>query len=100
MSVTVFNGNPSATIISNYNPINNTGKTNLIPFYNELFYLVHFIPKHNIRLICRYMSAQIGKDENSKFSSPISSNGNEQHLTELSLKNRLTFIYSKFQKRD
>ena len=56
----MFNGNPSATIISCYSPTNVSEKTDLIAFYNELSSLVRRISKHNVLIIRRDMNAQIG----------------------------------------
>ena len=81
MMVTTFNGNPSATIISCYNPINVSEETDLIAFYDELS-LFGSIPKHNIFVIGGDMNAHIGKNVNHKFSLHNSSNRNEQHLTD------------------
>ena len=46
MMVATFNGNPSATIISCYCPINVSEETDLIAYYNELSSLVRSILKH------------------------------------------------------
>ena len=45
------------------------------------------------------MYTQIGKNVNHKFSLHNSSNRNGEHLTDFTLKNRLTYLYTKFQKR-
>ena len=47
--VAMFNGNPSATIISCYSPTNVSEETDLIAFYNELSSFVRSIPKHSIQ---------------------------------------------------
>ena len=49
--VATFNGNPSTTIISCYNPTNVREETDLITFYNELFCLVSKIQKYNVLVI-------------------------------------------------
>ena len=67
MLVAMFNGNPSATIISCYSPTNVSEKTDLIAFYNKLSSLVCSIPKHNILIIGENMNAQIVKNINNKF---------------------------------
>ena len=61
MILATFNGNPSTTITSSYSPTNITVETDLIAFYNEQSFLVHGIPKQNLRIISRDMNAQIGK---------------------------------------
>ena len=61
MMVSSFNGNPSIMIISCYSPTKVSDETDLITFYNEL---VCCIPKYNVLI----MNAQIGKNENNKFS--------------------------------
>ena len=76
MTLATFNGNPSATIISCYSPTNVSEDTDLIAFYNELYSLVHSIPKHNVLVIGGDMNAQIGKNVNYKFSLHNSSNRN------------------------
>ena len=58
MVVAIFNGNPSATIISCNSPTNVNEETDLIAFYYEL---VRSIPKHNVLIIGEFMNAQIGK---------------------------------------
>ena len=68
MMVATFNGNPSETIISCYNPTNVSEETKLIAFYNEQTILVCSIPKHNVLVIGGDMNAQFGKNVNHKFS--------------------------------
>ena len=58
-----FNGNPSTTIISCYSPTNASDETDTITFYNQLFYLVQHIPKHNVHVIHEDLNVQVGKDE-------------------------------------
>ena len=99
MMVATFNGNPCATIISCYSPINISEETDLTAFYNELSSLVRSIPKHNIFIISGDMNAQIGKNINHKFNLHNSSNRNGEHLTDFTLENRLTCLNTKFQKR-
>ena len=98
--VATFNGNPSATIISCYSPTYVSEETNLIAFYNELYYLVRSIPKHNVLVIGGDMNAKIGKYVNHKFSLHNSSNRNREPLTDFTQENRLTCLNTKFQKRD
>ena len=100
MMVATFYGNPSATIISSYSPTNVSEKTDLIAFFNELSSLVHSIPKHNILVIGGDMNAQIGENVNYKFSLHNSSSRNWEHLTDFMLENRLTYLNTKFQKRE
>ena len=57
MMVAIFNGNPSATIISCNNPTNVSEETKLIAFYDELSSLVRSIPKHNVLVIGGNMNA-------------------------------------------
>ena len=99
MTVATFNGNPSTTIISCYNPINVSEETDLIALYKELSSLVRCILKHNVHVIGGDMNAQIGKNINKKFSWYSSSNRNGEHLTDFTLENRLTSLNTKFQKR-
>ena len=89
-----------STIISCYSPTNASDKTDLITFYNKLSSLVYTIPNHNILIISGDMNAQIGKDENSKLCLHKSPNRNGEHLTDLSLENKLTCTNIKFQKRE
>ena len=100
MMVAMFNGNPSAKIISCYNPINVSEETYLIAFYNELSSLVRNIPKRNILVIGGDMNTQIGKNLNNKFSSHNTANRNGEHLRDFTLENRLTCLNTKFQKRN
>ena len=97
--VATFNGNPSTTIISCYNPTNVSEETDLIAFYNELSSLCR-IPKHNVFVMGGDMNAQIGKNVNQKFSLHNSSNRNGEHITDYSLENRLTCLNTKFQRRN
>ena len=96
--VATFNGNPSATIISCYSPTKVDEETELIAFYDELFFLVPSIPKHNVLVIDKGMNAQIGKNVNHKFSLHNSSNRNGQHLTDFTIENRLTCLNTNLQK--
>ena len=98
MMVATFNGNSSRTIISCCSLTNANDETDLIT-YNELSSLIRSIPKHKVLFIGRNMNAQIGKNENSKFSSHDSSNRNGETLTVFSLKNGLTCLNTKLQKR-
>ena len=61
MMVGTFNNNPRTTIISYYSPTNASDETDLITFFNELFSLVHSIPKCNVLIISGDSKAQIGK---------------------------------------
>ena len=99
MMVATFKGNPRATIISCYSPTNVSEETELIAFYDELSSLVRNIPKHNVLVIGGDMNAQIRKNRNHKYSLHNSSNRNE-HLTDFTIENRLTCLYTKFQKRE
>ena len=74
MMVAMFNSNPNTTIIICYSPTNASDETDLITFYNELYYLDHTILKHTILIIGGDMNAQISKNENNKFSLHNSSN--------------------------
>ena len=100
MMAVTFNGNPCATIISCYSPTNLSEETDLIAFYDKLSSLVCSISKHNVLVIGGDMNAQIGKNVNHKFSIHNSSNRNGQHLTDFMLENRLTYLNTKFQKRE
>ena len=62
MMLAMFDGNPSATIISCYSSTNVSEETDLIAFYNDLSSLVHSILKHNILIIGRDMNPQRGKN--------------------------------------
>ena len=75
MMVATFNGNPRAKINSCNSPTNVSEETELIAFYDELFSLVHSIPKH-IFIIGGDMNAQIEKNKNHKFSLHYSTNRN------------------------
>ena len=100
MMAATFNGNPRATIISCYSPINVSEETELVPFYKELSSLVRSIPKHNLLVIGGDMNAQIGKNRNSKYSLHNTSNRNGQHLTDFMIENRLTCLNTNYQKRE
>ena len=101
--VATFNGNPSTTIISCYSPTNVSEQTDLIALYNELFYPVRSIPKHNVIIIGGDMNPQIGKNVSNKFRLHNSSNRNGEHLMDFTQENRLTYLNTKyfilFQKR-
>ena len=69
---------------------------NFITFYNEPSSLVRSIPKHNVLIVGGDMIAPISKDENKKkICLHNSSKRNREHLTELSLKNGLTYLNKK-----
>ena len=57
MMVATFNGNPSTTIISCYNPTHVSDETDLVAFYNELPSLDRGIPKDNVLIIDGDMNA-------------------------------------------
>ena len=100
MMAATFNGNPKATIISCYNPTNVSEETELVTFYEELSSLVRSIPKHNLLVIGRDMTAQIGKNRNNKYSLHNTSNRNGQHLIDFMVENRLTCLNTNFQKKE
>ena len=100
MMVSIFNGNPSATIISCNSPTNVSEETDFITFYNELSSLLRSILKHNVLVIDGDMNDQTGKNVNHKFSQHNSSNRNGQHLTDFMLENILTCLNTNFQKRE
>ena len=97
--VAIFDGNPCTSIISCYSPTNVSNETDLTIFYNELSFLVHIIPKHNILIIGGDMNAQIHKDQNNKFCLHNSSNRNVEHLRDFSFESRQTCLNTKFKKR-
>ena len=66
--VATFNGNTRATIISCYSTNNVNEETELVAFYDELTSLVRSISKYNVLVIGGDMNAQIGKNENNKYS--------------------------------
>ena len=57
------------------------------------------IPIHNVLIISGDMNAQIGKDENNKFCLYNLPNRNGKHQADFSLKNSLSCLNTKFQKR-
>ena len=100
MMTAMFNGNPRATIISCYSPTNVSEETGLVAFYDELSSLIRSILKHNLLVIGGDMNAQIGKNENNKYSLHNTSNRNGQHLTDFMIENRLTCLNTNYQKRE
>ena len=88
MMVAMFNGNPTATIISCYSLTNVSEEMDIIAFYNELSAIVHSIPKYNVLIISGDMNAQTGKNINNKFSLHNSLNRNGEDLTDFMLENR------------
>ena len=99
MMVAMFNSSPSTTIISCYSLTNASDERDLNTFYNKLSSFVHSIPKHNILIISGDMNAQIGKNINNKFSLHYLTNKNGEYLMDFTLKNGLTYLNTKFQKR-
>ena len=73
MMAAMFNGNSSTTIITCYSPT-------------------------NVLIIGGDMNAKIGKNVSHKFSLHNSSNRNGEHLTDITLENKLTCLNTKFQK--
>ena len=59
-----FNDNPCTSIIFCYSPTNASDKTHITTFYNDIYSLVWYIPKHNVLIIGGNMNVQIGKDGN------------------------------------
>ena len=100
MMAATFNGNPRVTINSCYSPTNVREETEPVAFYDELSSLERSIPKHNILIISGDMDAQIGKKGNNKYSIHKMSNRNGQHLTDFMIENRLTCLYTNYQKRE
>ena len=95
MIAATLNGNPRATIISCYSPINVSEETELVTFYDELSSLVR-----SVLVIGGDMNAQIGKNRNNGYSLHNTSNRNGQHLKESMMENRLTCLNTNYQKRE
>ena len=57
MMVATFNGNPSTTIISCYNPTNATNETDFVAFNNKLSSLIRIIQQNNVLIIGGDMNA-------------------------------------------
>ena len=98
MRVATFSGNPSTTVITCYSPINVCNESDLISFYNGLFFLVWNIFENNVLIIGGNINVQIDKDENNKLCSHNLSNINGEHLAELSVENGRTFLNIKYLK--
>ena len=98
MVVATFNASPSTTIISCYNPTNVIEETDLVAFYHELSSLVRGILKNNVLVIGGDMNAQTGKNVNHNYSLHNSSNRNEEHLTDVTLENRIHALILNFRK--
>ena len=96
--VASFNGHPSTTIISN-SPKNSSDETDLVTFYNKLFFPIRSIPKHSVLTIGGDVNTQIGKNENNKFNHINTTNRNGEHLTDFSFENELTCLNTKTKKR-
>ena len=86
MIVATSNDNPSKIIISFDSLTYANEETDLVTFYNVLIIRVD-------------MNTQIGKNENNKFGLHNTSNRNGEYLSEVSLKNGLTCLDTKLQKR-
>ena len=99
MMAATFNGNPRATFVSCYSPINVREETELVAFYDELSFLVHSIPKQNVLVIGGDMNAQIVKNGNNKYRLHNTSNRNGQHLIDFMIENRITCLNTNYQKR-
>ena len=95
----LFNSNPCILIISYYGATIPSDKTNITPFYYQLSSLVRCVSEHNIVIISEDMNDQIGKDEKNKFCLHNSSNRNGEYQKDISLENRQTSFYTKFQKK-
>ena len=85
-------------IVSYYSPINTSEETDITIYHGTP--LAWHITKHNVQIIVRDMNAQIGKDENNKFSLHNLLNRNGEYLADFSLKNSLSCLNTKFQKRE
>ena len=95
LMVTTFNGNSSTTIVC----YSASDERDLDTFYKEVSSLFRSFPIHNVLIIVGDINAQIGKNENNKFSLHNSSNRNDKYLTDFSLENEQICLNTKFQKR-
>ena len=95
--VSTFDSNRSTRIISCYSPNNARDETDLDVFYNELTSVGRSIPKHNVLIIGGNMNAQIGKKVNNNISLHNLSKRNEEHLTDFTLENGLTYLIVNFK---
>ena len=100
MMVATFNGNTRATTTSCYSTNNVNEETELVAFYDELTSLVRSISKYNVLVIGGDMNAQIGKNENNKYSLHNTSNRNGQHQSDFMIENRLACLNTNYQKRE
>ena len=94
-----FIHNPCTTIISCYSSTNARDELDITAFYNRLSLFALHIPKHNVLIISGDMNAKIHKDENNKSCLHNLPNRNGEYLEAFSLKNSLSCLNFKFQKR-
>ena len=50
-----FSGNPATTIICCYSPLNCSGDSDALDFYNTLSEVIKKLPGHNLKIICGYI---------------------------------------------
>ena len=98
-----------ATLISNLctmivscflSPTNTSYELDFTTFYNGLSSLAQHIPKHNVLIISGDINAQTGKNKNNTFCLHNLPIRNGAYLADFSLKNNLSHLNTKFQKRE
>ena len=98
MMVATFNGNPRATIICCYSPINVSEEIELVTYYDEQSSLVRSILKYNVLVVGGVMNAQSGKTETTNTVYTTRHTGID-NIIDFTIKNRLTCLNTNFQKR-
>ena len=99
ITIATFHGNPCTTIISCYSPTNTSPENEVEEFYDTLSSIVREVPKHNVLIIGGDMNAQIGTDEQHRYTYHSSCNRNGEYLQQFLTENNLRLLNTRFQKK-
>ena len=100
ITIATFHGNPCTTIISCYSPTNTSPENEVEEFYDTLSSIVREVPKHNVLIIGGDMNAQLGQNEQHRFTYHNSCNRNGEYLQQFLNEIHLKCLNTRFQKRD
>ena len=100
ISIATFHGNPCTTVIACYCPHNERPEEEVQEFYDTLSSIVREVPKHNVLIIGGDMNAQLGQNEQHRFTYHNSCNRNGEYLQQFLTEMHLKCLNTRFQKRD
>ena len=82
-----------------YSPTNISDESNVTEFYNNKSSFTRYVPKHNLLIIVGDFNAQLGIDNDNKYSYHTETNRNGYILDHFKIDNGLKSLNTRFQKK-